>query len=239
MTTTQISLSAINNAIREVCFELESKCYRPTCWDITTEGELWCELVACILGSRVRFEIAHSAVERLEKQHLFRKSKRLSSFQQYELDLIEALSQRNPLGKSHRYPFFRVRASQIRQAAERIYGSNDSLRTLLKNSCDIQDARRQLALEVPGLGPRQASLFLRNIGYTPHITILDIHVLAYMSWVGLTKTPVKSIPTIRKYEALESVFIEHAYSFGYSPDRFDFAVWVVVKVVKEEQGAWG
>jgi hypothetical protein len=32
--------------------------------------------------------------------------------------------------------------------------------------------------------------------------------------------------------------MEHAYSFGYTPDRFDLAVWVVVKVAKEEQETW-
>jgi N-glycosylase/DNA lyase len=92
-----------------------------------------------------------------------------------------------------------------------------------------------LALEVSGLGPKQASLFLRNIGYATHVAVLDTHVLTYMSWVGLTEAPIKSIPTVRKYEALEDAFIGHAYSFGQTPDRFDLAVWVVVKVAKQEQ----
>jgi len=51
----------------------------------------------------------------------------------------------------------------------------------------------------------------------------------------LTETPIKSVPTVPRYEALEGAFIEHAYSFGQAPDRFDLAVWVVVKVAKEEQ----
>jgi N-glycosylase/DNA lyase len=88
------------------------------------------------------------------------------------------------------------------------------------------------------LGPKQASLFLRNIGYAAHVAVLDIHVLTYMSWVGLTETPIKSVPTVPRYEALEDAFIEHAYSFGQTPDRFDLAVWVVVKVAKEEQVTW-
>ena len=88
------------------------------------------------------------------------------------------------------------------------------------------------------MGPKQASLFLRNIGFAANVAVLDIHVLTYMRWVGLIETPVKSISTVRKYEALEDSFIEHAYSFGYAPDRFDLAVWVVVKVAKEEQRTW-
>jgi N-glycosylase/DNA lyase len=79
---------------------------------------------------------------------------------------------------------------------------------------------------------------LRNIGYAADVAVLDVHVLTYMYWVGLTETPIGSVPTVRKYEALEDAFIEHAYSFGYTPDRFDLAVWVVVKVAKEEQKTW-
>ncbi|MBL1150315.1 MAG: hypothetical protein D8M53_08965 [Armatimonadetes bacterium] len=200
-----------------------------------TEDDLWRELVACILGSRVRFEAAHAAIERMGKRRLFCEPQRSSCFQQYEQDVMEALSERNASGEPNRYPFFRIRANQIRRAAERLYNSNNSLHSFLESSHDIRNARRRLALEVPGLGPKQASLFLRNIGYAAHVAVLDIHVLTYMSWVGLTETPIKSIPTVRKYEALEDAFIEHAYSFGHTPGRFDLAVWVVVKVAKEEQ----
>lgn len=239
MTVAQIPLPAINNAIREVCFALEQKRHRPlSCWTSMTEDDLWRELVACILGSRVRFEVAHSAVERMEKRRLFCEPRRSSRFGQYEQDVMEALYERDASGEPKRYPFFRIRANQVRRAAERLYESGDTLRSFLEGSRDIRDARRRLAMEVSGLGPKQASLFLRNIGYTTHVAVLDIHVLTYMSWVGLTETLMTSIPTVRKYEALEDAFIEHAYSFGYTPDRFDLAVWVVVRVAKEEEKTW-
>lgn len=238
MTATRIPLPAINNAIREVCFALEEKSHLPPSWSSMTEDDLWRELVACILGSRVRFEVAHSAIKRMDRSLLFSENRRSCRFQQYEQDVMGVLSKGGTPGEISRYPFFRVRANQIRRAAERFYGGRDTLHSLLEDSHDIRDARRRLASEVSGLGPKQASLFLRNIGYAAHVAILDIHVLTYMSWVGLTEAPMKSVPTVRKYEALEHAFIEHAYSFGYTPDRFDLAVWVVVKVAKEEQKTW-
>jgi len=151
---------------------------------------------------------------------------------------MEALSDRGSFSKPICYPFFRVRSNQIRHAAEWLYQSGGTLHSFLEGSRDIRDARRRLALEVSGLGPKQASLFLRNIGYAACVAILDIHVLTYMNWVGLTETPLRSISTVKKYEALEDAFIEHAYSYGYTPDRFDLAVWVVVRVAKEEQKTW-
>lgn len=238
MTATRIPIPAINNAIREVCFALEEKSYLPPSWSSMTEDDLWRELVACILGSRVRFEVAHSAIKRMDRSLLFSENRRSSRFQHYEQDVMGVLSEGGAPGETSRYPFFRVRANQIRRAAERLYGGRDTLHSFLEDSHDIRDARRRLASEVSGLGPKQASLFLRNIGYAAHVAVLDSHVLTYMSWVGLTEAPMKSVPTVRKYEALEDAFIEHAYSFGYTPDRFDLAVWVVVKVAKEEQKTW-
>lgn len=238
MTVTPIPLPAIENAIREVCFALEEKRYQSPSWTTMTEDDLWREVVACILGSRVRFEIAHSAVERMQRKRLLCEPRRSSRFEQYEQDVIRVLSDIEGPGAQSRYPFFRMRANQIRQAAERLYGCRETIRAFLENSRDTRDARRRLASEVSGLGPKQASLFLRNIGYTVHVAVLDVHVLTYMSWVGLTEAPIKSVSTLRKYEALEDAFIERAYSFGYAPDRFDLAVWVVLRVVKEEQRIW-
>ena len=243
MATTHVSLPAIENAIREVCFALNENDQQSPSWTKMTEDDLWRELVACILGSRVRFEVAHSAVERIEKRRLFCQERRSSQYDHYERDVLDALSGKTiaeaDIDTQSRYPFFRLRASQIRRAAERLYGNRGSVREFLDNTRDIREARRRLVSEVPGLGPKQASLFLRNIGYVANIAVLDVHVLTYMSWVGLTDTLLKSVSTIRKYEMLEDSFIEHSSSFGYTPDRFDLAVWVVVKVVKEEHKSWG
>jgi len=234
MVTTHVSLPAIKNAIREVCSALNEKDHQPTSSAKITEDDLWRELVACILGSRVRFEVAHSAVERMEKMQLLCQERRTTRFDQYEQDILGALS-----GEQNRYPFFRIRAKQIRRAAEHLYGNRGSIREFLNGTHDIREARRRLAAEVSGLGPKQASLFLRNIGYGTQVAVLDVHVLTYMNWVGLTDAPVKSVSTVRKYEALEDSFIEHSYSCGYTPDRFDLAVWVGVKVAKKEYKTWG
>lgn len=242
MAVTHVSLPMIEKAIREVCCALaESGQQRPT-WVSMAEEDLWRELVACILGSRVRFEIVYSAVQRLDKMKLFSQARRSSHFGQYEQDVMGALSGKSlthdGIGPKSRCPFFRIRANQIRRAAERIYGECDSIREFLNGACDVREVRRCLVSEVAGLGPKQASLFLRNIGYAEYVAVLDVHVLTYMRWVGLTNTPVKTVSTIRKYESLEDVFIAHSCSLGYMPDRFDLAVWIVMKVAKEEYKTW-
>lgn len=242
MAIAEVSLPEIHNAIGEVYCALDNRSQGRPQWAEMTEDDLWRELVACILGSRVRFEAAHSAVERLGQMGLLRQSRRSSRFDQYERDLTGALSgeslAQDDATPYRRYPFFRTRANQIRRAAERLYGRRGSIRDVLDDECDPRGTRRRLASEVPGLGPKQASLFLRNIGYAAAIAILDVHVLTYMNVTGLASPAVKSVSTMRQYERLESALIGHAATLGYTPDHFDLAVWVVVKVAKEECGAW-
>lgn len=235
MTVAAISLPAVTNAIREVYFALGDRGSQSAFPNMTEDG-LWRELVACILGSRVRYEAAYAAIDRMDKLQLFSQWQRSSRFDRYEQAVRSALSE--GCGPS-RYPFARLRASHIRGAAERVYGRGTTLRALLRKGRDPRSARRYLVLEVPGLGPKQASLFLRNIGYTNEIAVLDVHVLTYMNWVGLIEARTRRVSTVRTYERLEDAFIEHVYSLGYAPDRFDLAVWIVVRVVKEEKAIWG
>ena len=224
MATIRFSLPAVEHAIRDVCSALDERA--SVSWEKHSEDDLWRELVFCILGSRVKFEAVHAAVERMDGMCLLSHSRRNARFDQYEEDTVTALS--------GGYPFYRVRANQIRRAAERLYRSRGSILELLDSASDARSARRLLAAEIAGLGPKQASLFLRNIGYAKRIAVLDVHVLTYLCWVGLTDTPLKSVSTLGKYEALEDSFVQHAYSFGCSPDQFDLAVWLVMKVAKEE-----
>ena len=227
----QLPLSVIKNAILDICTVLEEQ--EPICTSQPnfSEDDLWRELVSCILGSRVRFETACAAVERLDDMRLLCHSRRTSNFDQYETDISTILS-----GK---YPFNKLRANQIRRAAESLYGSGNSIKDLLENTVDFRKMRQYLISEIPGLGPKQSSLFLRNIGYTDSVAVLDVHVLTYMNWVGLTTALEKSIPTIRKYERLEDSFVEHSLSLGYSPGQLDLAVWLVMKVARKEYNAWG
>ncbi len=224
MAPKNFTLLSIEQAIRDVCNTLQE---RPTVsWRNHSEDELWRELVSCILGSRVRVKAVNAAIERMSSMCLLTRPHPRACFNQLEQDTITALT--------GGYPFFRVRANQIRRAAEHIYTSRGSILNLLNDLDDVCIARRLLVREVPGLGPKQASLFLRNICFAKYIAILDVHILTYLRWIGITDSSLKSIPNLGQYEALEGAFIEHACAFGYSPDRFDLAVWIVIRVVKEE-----
>ena len=143
MVTTQVSLPAIENAILDVCFAISEKNHQFSTWPNMNENDLWRELVACVLGSRVRFEAAHAAVERMDEMKLLTNRRRSRRFNKYEEDTVTALS--------GGYPFYRIRAQQIRRAAELFYSSNRSIRDFLDDSHHSRDSRRRFASELPGL----------------------------------------------------------------------------------------
>ncbi len=203
-----------------------------------SEDCLWRELVSCILGSRVRFSLISPALERMDAAGLFSSSYRLSRPDQREGDVAVALwggdRKQDASAWLSRYPFPLLRARQISKAATFIYANGGSIRRLLSESQGVRELRRYFSANVAGIGPKQASLFVRNIGYTADVAVLDAHVLSYMNWLGLMPSPLKTVRTVRQYELLEDVFVEHSLAAGYSPDLYDLAVWVVVRVAKKE-----
>jgi N-glycosylase/DNA lyase len=85
-----------------------------------------------------------------------------------------------------------------------------------------------------GIGPKQASLFLRNIGYTDELAILDKHVLAYMGISGLAVNLKKAVNSLKGYKDLENILQTHARKFGLSLGYVDQAIWIVMRVYARE-----
>jgi N-glycosylase/DNA lyase len=219
----------IQYAIEQVYREL-STCRSPSAsWQLLEEEELWSEIVACILGSRVSFNVANAAMESLRFSGLLLPEYYIDTSLEHELKLVGALTRAEV-----RYPFSNLRAQQIRRSAEIIYGNGTSLRCLLRNSYNAYDMRKQLVEKLVGIGPKQSSLFLRNIGYSDEVAVLDTHILKYMSWFNLMPDSLNAIRNLQQYEEVEKVFIRHAYNMGFSLPDFDIAVWVVVRVAKQE-----
>jgi N-glycosylase/DNA lyase len=226
------------DAIRAVCTEVRDTGSDPGFWMQLPERELWRELVAGILGSRVRYEVALSAVDALDHQGLLEPlGERCRKPEVFETDLEKLLSGNLSKDSSQmvmrRYPFPRQRAKRIRRAHEQIYGKGQTLKQMLGSASCAWSARRHFVDDVPGIGPKQASMFLRNIGFAGRFAVLDVHVLSYME---LARLPVNrlSVSLIRGYEVAERVLMRHVEKLGLCPRKFDIALWVVVRVLKRD-----
>lgn len=84
-------------------------------------------------------------------------------------------------------------------------------------------ARNYLAKNVKGLGLKEASHFLRNIGYRG-LAILDRHVLNTLREAGVIDEIPKSL-TRKRYLHIERGFLEYADRIGISPDALDLVMW--------------
>ncbi|MDE2664212.1 MAG: hypothetical protein OXI39_14595 [Gemmatimonadota bacterium] len=221
-------LSRIDEAIRVVYHELD---IRPVpVWEGHSEDDLWRELVWCILGSRVHWEVSHAALGRLGRAGLLSADRWRGGLDEPEHATLLSL------GRGYR--FFRRTAGHIRGAAERVYDDGGSIRGLLGDGDGEDDVRRTFAAEIPGIGPKQASLYLRTIGFARRLAVLDVHVLTYLHWIGIIESGVRTINTLSRYEGLEELFMAYADKRGYSPAAFDMAVWLVVRTAKRETTLW-
>ena len=85
-----------------------------------------------------------------------------------------------------------------------------------------------------GIGPKQASLFLRNIHFSDQLAVLDSHVLRFMTIAGILGPNRKSIGSIRGYEAHEGRLRDYASGFGWSIGCLDLGIWLVMRVCQQE-----
>lgn len=236
MIVSEITKSCVEHAIDDVYRKL-CEISNPFFWWNNTEVELLHALITCILGSRVSNEVALAAASKIEESGVIESACFRYLSDGFEDSVARILG--HPLSGScisrrGRYPFPNSRANYISRTVRSLYSGGESLRGLLNTSTTPQEARCWLINKSVGIGPKQASLFLRNIGFTNDLAILDSHVLRFMYLLGLVDHCVKSAPTIRVYEMYESIIQEYAFSSGRCMGQLDFAIWVVMRVFSAE-----
>src|SRR6266704_3308794 len=159
-------------------------------WNEMNEEELLLELVTAILGSQVSSVLATAAAIKLHEERCLTKyaleSGHLNLTERIEANLRQPLYNTTWGIAGRRYRFPAMRAQQIVQTMENIYVKHGSLKDILSDCSVARDTRGKLVRATLGIGPKQASLFLRNVGYTDELAVLDSHVLKYMGIFGMT-----------------------------------------------------
>ena len=143
-------------------------------------------------------------------------------------DLLRSGSERElqQRAHAHRVRFWRLRPSYIFQTREYL---NDACGMKLKQligSFDCRDARRDFFAKnkgIKGLGYKEASHFLRNIGF-PGYAILDKHILNSLREMGVITSRMR--PTTRAgYLAIEKKLEKFAAELGIDMDHLDLLLW--------------
>ncbi len=87
----------------------------------------------------------------------------------------------------------------------------------------ITESREWLIKNVKGLGRKEASHFLRNIGHQD-LAILDRHILKNLVRVGAIGRLPKTLTT-KRYSAIEQKFLQFSHTIGIPMDELDLLFW--------------
>ena len=235
-----MNVDIINRTIRAMCKEVKAQGGGLQDWRLLTEEELLYEAAVCIFGSQMVFEMALATADRLRDTGLLISPQHRRNRSAHESCIVAALAE--PLAMvckdgSTRWarPRFKNRlASLLATTVAEIYGNAHSIRSLLLAAASAKEAREALIQRIWGFGPKQASLFLRRVGYCADLAVLDVHVLDYLQLArGLTFTPNR-LGRLSSYEKIEDTFREIAAEFGHSLGCVDLATWLTMRVAKRE-----
>lgn len=234
-----MSLAAVNRTIRALCLEVNSLGDSKINWRMLTDDQLLYEAVICMFGSQMLFEVAVAAADRVRGAGLLSRKMITNLPPDYEERLLAALS--SPLlveisgTRRAMFPRFRNRlVSLLTSTVKTIHERGLSLRKILLLAQSARHARELLVNVVSGFGPKQASLFLRRVGYCSELAVLDTHILDYLRMAhGIDPKP-GTLSRLTSYEHIEAEFQRVAFEFGHAIGCVDLAMWVTMRVAKRE-----
>ena len=138
-------------------------------------------------------------------------------------DGFSTLSQKKLSAKLKKlgYRFFNKRAEYIISARPYSQTLKKQIQKLAKS--DTRKAREWLVENIKGIGYKEASHFLRNVGYTD-VAILDRHILRIMHENGMIPKVPKSLTRVQ-YLTYENVLRLVAYRLKLSLAALDLYLW--------------
>lgn len=193
-----------NAAIRERLREFEE------IFEQGTDERLWEEMVFCFFTGGCSAKMGLRSVEAV--RHL------LMHGSQPELAAA--------LVGSHRYP--NARSKYITFTRGNLFGNGRiSLKSRLVSFTDPLERRDWLVKDpgIKGLGYKEASHFLRNIGFKGY-AILDKHVLNCLAELGVIGDP-RPPSTRARYLEAESRLKAFSFELGIDPDEMDLVLWSI------------
>jgi N-glycosylase/DNA lyase len=225
---TEISATRLETAVSSIAAEISSHLARAPKVQPQELG-LWAELSCCILSSQVPYDLARAASQRIVDSGVFcsdgsPKQDALRSHLLCKLSAPVAVG-----GTFRRYRFPQRRADQLASTFCVVHQTFGSLGQLLRHYPDARSTREWMVKNMQGIGPKQASMFLRNVAVSYDLAIIDRHVRRYVYLIGLADSDV-GVASVREYEELEAKLRVYATTAMACPlGILDWAIWIVMR----------
>ncbi|MFH1453183.1 MAG: N-glycosylase/DNA lyase [Armatimonadota bacterium] len=176
-------------------------------WEEGSEEDIFTELVFCLLTPQSRAKSCWAAVQRLAGKNLLKNGTNT----QIEKELAGVRFHHN-------------KARYIVEA-RKIFLANGGFAVREKiDHKNICNAREWLVKNVKGLGYKEASHFLRNVGFGKEIAILDRHILKNLKKYGAVKDVPPTL-TKNNYCAIENRMKAFTKKVNIPLDHLDFILW--------------
>ena len=233
-----LELESIERSVLKVCEHIDNK-NEALEWYTYSEEQLWHELVSCILGSQVQYETVKGCINHLIEDGLLdiKKILREQDIAQEEItkELNKSIYPPFENGRGYRYRYPNSKSKYIVKTCLEIYGEGISLGLILDRCSDAFETREILIKKCMGIGPKQASLFLRNISYCKDLAIIDSHVIDYMKLMKLNEDiDSRSIANKNQYLTNEQILLSYADNREKTLASLDYAIWIVMRLIKRE-----
>ncbi len=179
------------------------------CWKEAPDEDLYLEAVFCLLTPQSKALSCWEAVRVLADKGL----------------LFEGDAGEIALVLKGRVRFHNTKAERV-VSLRKVFLENRKVRVrkrLLQYE-DPFESRRWLVKRVNGYSLKEATHFLRNIGFFLDGAIIDRHILKGMLAAGAIDQLPKSL-SYKKYLELEKAFVHLAKRLGLSPVELDLLMW--------------
>jgi N-glycosylase/DNA lyase len=172
------------------------------------DDDLFYEFCFCILTPQSNALKCHECVCALRKKDFIKNS----------LDIKPLLRNKTRFykNKSSYLIYNKARYDYIKNLV-----NNKNKKNIIKNRA----IREELVAKVKGYGYKEASHFLRNIGYT-NLAILDRHILKNLLSLGVIKELPKSLSK-KEYLSIENKFLHFAKKIKIPMDELDLLFWSI------------
>lgn len=168
------------------------------------EGKWFIELSYCILTANTSAKLSLKCIEALNRRGIIF----YGSINEIERVLRDV---------GYRYP--RKRAEYIVKAREKMR----EVKEVVKKSDDDLKRRDWLRKNIMGLGMKESSHFLRNVGYFNY-AIIDRHIMNILSKYGIIDIDQKKL-NVKRYLELENIIKKLSVKVGLEPGILDLYIW--------------
>ena len=173
------------------------------------DNEIFSELCFCILTPQSKAQTCDNIIYTLKNNRLL---------------FIGNIGQIRPYLRRAR--FYKNKSRYIIEA-RRFFLNNGNIK--IKNKLDMKDIKKTrdwLVKNVKGIGYKEASHFLRNIGFGDNLAILDIHILKNLKRLGIISKLPNTL-TKKKYLEIENKLEEFSNKIKIPISYLDLLFWSI------------